>query len=48
LESHDAELKQQSEDRAASMAALGLTSKQLNIVLKEGSIRLQETMETYS
>ncbi len=48
LESRDAELEQQSENRTASMAALGLTSKQLNIVLKEGSVRLQETMEIYS
>jgi putative nucleotidyltransferase with HDIG domain len=48
VESRDAELEQESENLATSMAALGLTSTQLDSILKEGAIRLQETMEIYS
>ena len=48
VESRDTELEQESENLATSMAALGLASAQLDGILKEGAIRLQETMEIYS
>ncbi|MCP4172110.1 MAG: HDOD domain-containing protein [Fuerstiella sp.] len=48
LESRNNELEQESENRTASMAALGLTTTSMDRVLKEGCVRLQETMEIYT